>query len=339
MNLIKYDSACAAIAEAKRVDEVKSIRDLAVAMKAYARQASNRELEADAVEIRMRATRRMDHMRQEQKTTVGLAQGRRSDLGYSKTQVKPTLAEAGIDKNLAHEGRKLGALSEPEFTAAVTVARDAIKSVIKTALRTDDKKERRQAREIELADKIAALPSKKYGVIYADPEWRFDVWSRQTGLDRAADNHYPTSSLEAIKTRDVASIAAADCVLFLWATAPMLPQALEVMDAWGFDYKTQLIWIKDRIGTGYWFRNQHEILLVGTRGDVPAPAPGTQITSVLQAPVEAHSKKPEAVYQLIEQYFPSLPKIELNARQCREGWTAWGNEMSPVTRSYRPRLA
>jgi N6-adenosine-specific RNA methylase IME4 len=326
MNLVKYDAACVAIAEAKRVDEVKSIRDLAMAMKAYARQAGNRDLEADAVEIRMRATRRMDQMRQDQKKTVGLNKGARGIGTKVRGDSNPTLAEAGIGKNLAKEGRKLGALSEPEFAKAVTTARDAVSAIIRTALRTDDKKERRQAREAELAARITALPMKKYGVIYADPEWRFDVWSRRTGLDRAADNHYPTSNIEAIKTRNVASIAAADCVLFLWATAPMLPQALEVMDAWGFDYKTQLIWVKDRIGTGYWFRNQHEILLVGTHGNVPAPSPGTQWASVLEAPVEAHSQKPDAIYQLIERYFPSLPKIELNARQCREGWAAWGNE-------------
>jgi hypothetical protein len=107
----------------------------------------------------------------------------------------------------------------------------------KTADTTEAKKERRAARERELANKQLALPTRKYGVIVADPEWRFEPYSRETGMDRAADNHYPTSALEVIKSRDVASIAADDCVLFLWATAPMLPQALSVMDAWGFEYR------------------------------------------------------------------------------------------------------
>ena len=83
----------------------------------------------------------------------------------------PTLAETGIDKNLAKEGRKLGSLSNREFEKAVSTARDAVGSVIKTALRTDDKAERRAAREAELASKITALPDKRYGVIVADPEW------------------------------------------------------------------------------------------------------------------------------------------------------------------------
>ena len=88
-------------------------------------------------------------------------------------------------------------------------------------------------------------------------------------MDRGGRNHYPTMSLEEIKALDVAAIAADDCVLFLWATAPMLPQALEVMAAWGFAYETQFVWVKDRVGTGYWFRNRHELLLVGVKGENP----------------------------------------------------------------------
>ena len=103
----------------------------------------------------------------------------------------------------------------------------------------------RAERESELAAKQLALPAKRFGVIYADPPWRFEVYSRDTGLDRDASNHYPVQALEKIKTLDVASIAASDCVLFLWATAPMLPEALEVMAAWGFEYRSEL-----RLGEG-----------------------------------------------------------------------------------------
>lgn len=190
-----------------------------------------------------------------------------------------------------------------------------------------DKQRMRRMRERALAKKITALPDKRYGVILADPEWRFEPWSRKTGMDRAADNHYPTSSLDVIKARDVPSIAARDCVLWLWATVPMLPQALVVMNAWGFQYKSHMIWMKDREGTGYWFRNKHELLLVGTRGyNIPAPAPGMQWSSVILAPRGKHSEKPEVFYKIIEAYYPSVPKIELNARARRDGWDTWGNE-------------
>lgn len=198
------------------------------------------------------------------------------------------------------------------------------------AARNAIKREMRADREAELAAKQTDLPNKKYGVIYADPEWRFEPYSRDTGMDRAADNHYPTSPTEQICARPVKDIAADDCVLFLWATVPMLPDALKVMEAWGFTYKSHCIWAKDRVGTGYWFRNAHEILLVGTRGNIPAPAPGTQWPSTIEAPVGKHSAKPDRFAELIEEYFPNLPKIELNARRARKGWDTWGLE-APTT--------
>jgi N6-adenosine-specific RNA methylase IME4/ParB-like chromosome segregation protein Spo0J len=193
------------------------------------------------------------------------------------------------------------------------------------------KKQMRSDRESDLSKRQIAMPTKRYGVIYADPEWRFEVYSRDTGMDRSADNHYPTSATDAICARgaEVEQFTGDDCALFLWATVPMLPDALQVMSAWGFKYKSQCMWRKDRIGTGYWFRNAHEILLVGTRGKIPAPAMGMQWESVIDAPVGEHSAKPEKFYELIEAYFPNLPKIELNARRARAGWDAWGLE-APV---------
>ena len=164
------------------------------------------------------------------------------------------------------------------------------------------------------------MPEKRYGVILADPGWRFQTYSRETGMDRAADNHYATETVDKIKALGVKTISAADCVLFLWATVPMLPQALEVMRAWGFAYKTGFVWAKDKIGTGYWNRNQHELLLVGTRGRVPAPAMGTQRSSLIAAPVRGHSRKPDEVYAIIESHFPTLPKIELHARGLSAPW-------------------
>ncbi|HEY4112884.1 MAG TPA: MT-A70 family methyltransferase [Rhizomicrobium sp.] len=198
------------------------------------------------------------------------------------------------------------------------------------AVRTVVKREARAQKEQLLAGKQRALPKKKYGVVLADPEWRFEPRSRETGLDRAPDNHYPTSKTIDICARPVRNIAATDCVLFLWATPPMLTAALQVMDHWGFTYRTHCIWLKDRPGaqhgTGFWFYGEHELLLLGTRGNVPAPAPGAQWRSVIIAPVGDHSEKPERFYELIESYFPNLPKIELNARGSRVGWDAWGNE-------------
>lgn len=191
---------------------------------------------------------------------------------------------------------------------------------------TARKKALRAEKEARLGAKQRALPERRYGVIYADPEWRFANWSDETGMDRAPENHYPTSDLETICRRDVAGIAAEDSVLFLWATVPMLPEALQVMARWGFTYRSHFCWAKDRAGLGRWNRNRHELLLVGTRGSPPCPAPGTQWDSLITAPLGRHSEKPENFHRLIEDYFPTLPKIEMNARKARPGWDAWGFE-------------
>ena len=191
----------------------------------------------------------------------------------------------------------------------------------------------RAKRETELAGKIEkaaqSIGHQVYGVVYADPPWRLEPYSRETGLNRAADNHYPTMARDALFDMEVMRTAPAkDCVLFCWATVPMLEDALEWMAEYGFAYRSHCVWVKTAIGTGYWFRNQHEVLLVGVRGDVPAPAPGTQFSSVIEAPLGEHSAKPAAFAEMIEELFPSLPALELFARGPRLGWTVWGNEAS-----------
>ena len=98
------------------------------------------------------------------------------------------------------------------------------------------------------------------------------------------------------------------------------------MKVWGFEYKSQIVWKKPSIGLGRWVRSLHEILLIGTRGNPVCPAPGEQCDSVIEAPRDTHSTKPEIFYELIESYFPNTPKIELNARKRRPGWDAWGLE-------------
>ncbi|MBI5111320.1 MAG: ParB N-terminal domain-containing protein [Rhodovulum sp.] len=241
-------------------------------------------------------------------------------------------ALAKVARTSLDKGEELDALAKLRKTDAARAAEliDRAAAGEKVSAKIELKKAARAAREADLGARQCALPQRRYGVILADPEWRFAVRSRETGLDRAADNHYPTSSTDEIAARDVGAIAADDCALFLWATVPMLPDALRVMAAWGFRYVSHFVWAKDRVGTGYWNRNRHELLLVGTRGAVPAPAPGTQWDSLIEAPVGAHSAKPERFLALVEAYYPSLAKIELNRRGSpRPGWDAWGNEAEP----------
>lgn len=351
--LALFSVAKEALAEAVKVDEVKDVRDQAERIRLYGQQANDRTIIADATEIIMRAERRLGELLRSAHQTGQLGIGRPSRSNVEEGQEAPaeeeaetvevvrpqrvTLKEAGISKKLSTRSQKFAAVDETAFEAALRTARDKILAggaVVVNPLKdlsTAEKKSRRAAREIELGAKQMALPEARFGVIYADPEWKFETYSEETGMDRSADNHYPTSSLDAIKSRDVGSLAADDCVLFLWATVPMLPEALEVMAAWGFEYKSNFDWRKDRVGTGYWNRNRHEHLLIGTRGRIPAPAMGEQFDSSIEAPVGEHSVKPEIFYEIIEAYFPTLPKIELNARVARPGWVRWGYEAPEET--------
>jgi len=328
MKLVKYDAACKALAAARSVDEAKVIKDKAEAIRAYARQAKNPKLEADAWEIRKRAEDRLGALSAAlEKSKGGGDTTRRSGAKSAKALKTKALKNAGISKDQASRYERFHRLPTEEKEKRIARGRAAIeagRTLAESIAREGDKAERRANQERELAVSIRELPQQRFGVIYADPPWRFQPYSRQTGMDRSADNQYPTMELDKIKNLSLP--AARDCVLFLWATAPMLPQALEVMKSWDFEYKTHFVWGKDQIGTGYWTRNKHELLLIGTRGNIPAPAPGKQFESLIMAPKGRHSAKPEQFRRMIEAMFPSLPKLEMFARTQSPGWEAWGNE-------------
>ena len=169
------------------------------------------------------------------------------------------------------------------------------------------------------------LPDAKYLVIYADPPWQYDF---SLSDSRKIENQYPTMKIEDICNLPIANIEGDDCVLLMWATSPKLIEAMRVIEAWGFIYKTCAVWVKDKIGMGYYFRQQHELLLVATKGNPPMPAPECRVSSVIQAPRLEHSAKPESVYSIIDGMYPDTQKIELFARSNgRKGWTAWGNQL------------
>ena len=163
-----------------------------------------------------------------------------------------------------------------------------------------------------------------FAVIYADPPWQYDSSESDS---RVIENQYPTMTLDEICNLDVASITHEDAVLFLWTTSPKLKEAFRVLEAWGFDYRTCAVWDKEKTGMGYYFRQQHELLLVATKGKLPTPLPETRPPSVIRFPRGEHSQKPEVVYLMIEEMYSDLPKIELFCRSPREGWAAWGNQI------------
>lgn len=312
--------------------EVKRIADRAEALRQYAK-CIEAGLEAQnlCAEIKLRAERRMG---QELSKLPRAKSGPKARVPSHDAREQPKLSEIGINYSQSSRWQKVGRLTEAEFDEYVETTKangDEITS--SGAIKLSDQIHKADDRAAKLSSLAKAteratdeLGLQQYNIILADPPWRFEPRSRKTGMDRAADNHYPTMTIDDIEALDVAQASHEDCALFLWATAPMIHHALGVMTAWGFEYKSQMIWIKDRVGTGYWFRNLHEILLVGTRGKFPAPEPGQQTTSVLHFPVDAHSRKPSWPQEWIEDVWPDLPKLEMFAREARDGWDSWGNE-------------
>lgn len=195
---------------------------------------------------------------------------------------------------------------------------------------------------------FGAVNRSSAAVIYSDPDWLFKNYSTK-GERKNPNQHYQCSSVEEIAAMPVNELAAPDCVLFMWSTFPMLPEALHVMKAWGFEYKSGGAWAKMtttgtkwQFGTGYVFRSAAELFLVGKRGN-PKQRDTKEARSVrnligeddllcsgcafgVAAPIREHSRKPDRMYEMIETLFDG-PYVELFARNTRPGWQSWGNEV------------
>lgn len=184
------------------------------------------------------------------------------------------------------------------------------------------------------------LPNKKYSVIYADPPWSYRQKGAKGKKQGYAAQHYNTMTTEDICTLPVHQLAGeGGCLLFMWATFPTLPDALRVMEAWGFTYKTAaFVWVKkykcgkNFVGMGAYTRANAEICLLGVTPDFRA---GTQIKSrcvyqIIEAPIQAHSVKPDETRRRIVELLGDVPRIELFARQRAPGWDAWGDEIEEM---------
>jgi len=171
----------------------------------------------------------------------------------------------------------------------------------------------------------------EFDVIYADPPWRY---SFSRSKNREIENQYPTMTVEDLCALKIPS--ADNSVLYLWATAPKLLEALEVMKAWGFEYKTHAIWDKQIVGMGYWFRGQHELLLVGVKGKFSPPKEIDRIGSIFSVRRGQHSKKPDWIRDRIKCWFPDARCLELFARQPFAGWASFGDEIPKSIELHKP---
>lgn len=167
-----------------------------------------------------------------------------------------------------------------------------------------------------------------FDVIVADPPWSFQTWS-DNGQEKGAASQYDVMSTDDIKGLPVGDLAQRDAVLLLWATSPMLPVAIDVMRAWGFKYKSEMIWRKVtpagkvRMGTGYWCRSMHEPILIGTIGK---PSKVRAFPSIFDGIAREHSRKPDEFFDIVERHTAGMRRLELFSRQSRLGWETWGNE-------------
>ena len=184
--------------------------------------------------------------------------------------------------------------------------------------------------------KIMGEPSiKKYNIIYADPPWKYNdkmVMKGVHGDIKGADSFYNTLTMEDIKGLPIKDIADENCILFIWVTMPFLKEVFEVIEAWGFKYKTcGFCWVKRtknnkiHCGMGHYTRGNAELCLIATKGKIKRI--NNTVYQIVEAEIREHSRKPDEVRNRIVELLGNLPRVELFARQKAEGWDVWGNEV------------
>ena len=319
--LAKLSQATTALAEARTLEEIKAIRDMAEQARLYA-QANRLGLDAinAGTEIRLRADRKMGEVLIQAKET-GEIKPHRHEEGFHEGTVK--LVDIGVSKKQSHVTQQLARLPEQVFEQRIEATKVTNQRLTTAKVLVQPEVRQEKIERINQGN-VSLSTVTRYPVVYADPPWRYEHSKTD---NRQIENHYPTMALEEICDLPVSELAANDAVLFLWATSPKLAESMDVITAWGFTYRTCIIWDKERVGMGYYARQQHELLLIAARGNLPVPEPANRPASVIRLRRDnEHSHKPVGFYDLIERMYPEYKKIELFARNEREGWDKWGNQ-------------
>lgn len=258
-------------------------------------------------------------------------QGARTDIelmdnSVDKSQSKKAALETiGFNQKQAERLETLA--KHPEIVAQAKVEtreqNDIVsRSFVLEKIKAKEKETKADERRDELQNPTR-LPDGVFQVVYCDPPWQYN----NSGFNSSAEQHYPTMSMDELRAMPVKNMRADNAVMFMWATNPLLKEAIELMETWGFEYKTNIAWVKDRqINLGFYVYGKHELLLIGTNGSM-LPI-GDKPSSVMTGSNNIHSKKPESTYELIEAMYPRLKYVELFARNTpRNGWVKWGNEV------------
>lgn len=320
--LIKLDTARQALSEAKTIQETKTILDVATAAEILAkRQKMGEEAINYATSIKVEALAQLGRMLKETPKntgTRGQLSGRNSSGG---TEIEPpennipTLADMGLDKKTSKLAQDIASLPDEQL--------EAVKQGVVSLSNATNKQRRDKMKE--KYDEIDFQIKGKYRVIYADPPWMYDKGKELSEKYGDVSKHYPPMETEDICNLPVKELAMSDCVLFLWATAPKLPEALQVMKSWGFSYKTCVVWDKVKHNFGYYFSVRHELLLIGGIGSSTPDTNELHDSVISIERSDKHSEKPAYFRELIKKMYRGK-KIELFARQQVDGWDVWGNE-------------
>lgn len=345
--LDSLDQAKTYLAACKNFDDAKMMRDKASAMAVFARaQKDAKHIEIGAGEIRLLATVRMGELlppkmtRQETGEVGGRGNKKVSKAStpfsgdaapdVSRDERRVARAVAAVPKAVREEYVESAKANEeaPTVTGLIRAGRVAVREVEAEARKAAVETPNHRPLTTKDLGSLAAA-GKRFATIYADPPW---AYSNQ-GTTGTMANHYAGMSLADICAMPVESLAAENAHLHLWSTSPLLPEAFEVMRAWGFAYKSSMIWIKTgRIGMGNYWRVNHEILLLGVRGKLPFPQDEHGIRSHVDCAPSGHSVKPDAFRGLIERVSPG-PRLELFGRDsgaASPGWVVWGNQANPT---------
>lgn len=328
--LTRYDSMRQAIVEAHSIDDVKEIRDKAEALRQYAKQAGESlENQNMIAEIKLRAERRAGELIGEMPKNTGGWSEKNLRSHDDTARSVPTLSDLGITKMQSSRWQSIASLPEEVFEAEIVEAKAKAMELTSSGMLkvAKDIKQQHQREQKRMA--AVSLPPKVYNVIYADPPWQYS----NTGVHGAANHHYGTMSIEQLECllEKIGLNVAKDAVLFLWITNPLMAEAFHLIERWGFSYKSNMVWIKTDLqkpGSGFYVRGRHELLFICTRGNfTPLVDVSPPIGSVVESPIQEHSRKPEIFYDIIERLYPECNYIELFARSQRNGWEGWGNEL------------
>lgn len=321
--IIELSKARRALASATSFDDVLSIRDTAEAARVYAR-AAKLSLEAmnEATTVKLMAERKAGGMLAES----GLSKGCNAPL---------RLADIDVSRMQSSRWQRLASIPESDFNRFIEEAKEA-------------ERELTTAGALKFAKQLAASGSQaaptvwsgttghtssldelvatgeKFSTIYADPPWQYGNQATRA----STDNHYATMSIDDLMDmgEQVKELAERDAHLWLWTTTSFLPDAIPLMAAWGFIYKTNMVWIKPQMGIGNYLRVSHEHLLLGVRGSLTTNA--NDQMSWIQAGRTEHSAKPAEFRRMVERLSPG-PYLEMFGRQQIDGWKVFGNQVDP----------